>query len=122
MLEKKNLTTKNYIPQQQDIILIDFDPSLGHEITKRRPAIVMSNFGYSQLTGLVVVIPITHAKNNNLQKQGYFIPINTGKVDGFINPLQFFTYDYTRRNCKYVSMLDTKTFFELKKTVLDILS
>ncbi|WP_161943354.1 type II toxin-antitoxin system PemK/MazF family toxin, partial [Streptococcus suis] len=33
----------NYIPQKQDIIWIDFDPSLGKEIQKRRPALVVSS-------------------------------------------------------------------------------
>ncbi|WP_125567499.1 type II toxin-antitoxin system PemK/MazF family toxin [Companilactobacillus insicii] len=111
-----------YIPQQQDIVFIDFDPSLGQEITKRRPAVVMSNLGYSKLTGLVVIVPITHANNNNLQKEGYFIPYNSDKINGFINPLQFFTYDYKKRHCEYIDILDTKTFFELKKSIMNIIN
>ncbi|HEM5994394.1 TPA: type II toxin-antitoxin system PemK/MazF family toxin, partial [Streptococcus suis] len=43
----------NYIPQKQDIIWIDFDPSLGKEIQKRRPALVVSSHKYSQMTGFV---------------------------------------------------------------------
>ncbi|HEM6031064.1 TPA: type II toxin-antitoxin system PemK/MazF family toxin, partial [Streptococcus suis] len=50
----------NYIPQKQDIIWIDFDPSLGKEIQKRRPALVVSSHKYSQMTGFVAVCPITH--------------------------------------------------------------
>ncbi|WP_125591148.1 type II toxin-antitoxin system PemK/MazF family toxin [Companilactobacillus jidongensis] len=121
-MAKKSSTTNPYIPQQQDLIFINFDPSLGQEITKRRPAVVISNLGYSKLTGLVVVAPITHAHNNILQKQGYFIPINNNQINGFINPLQFATFDYKKRHCEYIGLLDTKTFFELKNTILEIIT
>lgn len=30
-----------YIPEKQDIIWLDFDPSVGREIQKRRPALVV---------------------------------------------------------------------------------
>ncbi len=48
----------------------------------------MSNVGYSQITGLVVIAPITHATNNRLKD--FFVPVVSDKVDGYINPLQFF--------------------------------
>lgn len=71
-MAKKSQKTNNYVPNQQDIIFIDFDPSISHEIRKRRPALVLSNQGYSRLTHLVVVSPITHANNNALRKSGFF--------------------------------------------------
>ncbi|MTW31059.1 type II toxin-antitoxin system PemK/MazF family toxin, partial [Streptococcus pneumoniae] len=45
----------DYIPEKQDIIWIDFDPSVGREIQKRRPAIVVSRREYSERTGFVAV-------------------------------------------------------------------
>ena len=59
-----------YIPDKGDIIILDFNPSSGAEIRKRRPAVVISNNKYSSLTGLVVVCPITHATNNRLKDTG----------------------------------------------------
>lgn len=121
-MAKKISTNNSYIPDQQDLILINFDPSLGQEIRKRRPAIVLSSKGYSKVTSLVVVSPITHAKNNRLRDEVFLIPVNSKKIDGYINPLQFFTYDYSMRNVKYIDMLDTPSFFELQKTVSNILN
>lgn len=48
-----------YTPKQGDIIWIDFDPSRGHEIRKRKPAVILSKNGYNELTNFVVVAPIT---------------------------------------------------------------
>lgn len=31
-----------YIPRQRDFVFINFDPSLGSEIKKRRPAVVVT--------------------------------------------------------------------------------
>ncbi|WP_416353789.1 type II toxin-antitoxin system PemK/MazF family toxin [Agrilactobacillus fermenti] len=111
-----------YIPEQQDIILIDFDPSLGHEIQKRRPALVMSNQGYSKLTSLVVVCPITHALHNQFRNTPFFIPINQDSIDGYINSLQFFSYDFRKRHAELLTVLDTPSFFQVKQTILDILN
>lgn len=49
---------------QGDIIMLDFDPSLGHEQKKHRPALVVSNGVYNQrCNGMAIVCPISHAKD-----------------------------------------------------------
>ncbi|MFG5379495.1 type II toxin-antitoxin system PemK/MazF family toxin, partial [Enterococcus faecalis] len=42
-----------YKPKQRDIVIIDFAPSKGYEIRKRRPALVMSKDKYNTSTNLV---------------------------------------------------------------------
>lgn len=51
--------SNDYTPKQGDIIIINFDPSSGREIKKKRPAIVVSTDNYSVVTGFVAVCPIT---------------------------------------------------------------
>ena len=36
------LYSKDQVPKQRDIILLNFDPQTGTEIKKRRPAVVLS--------------------------------------------------------------------------------
>lgn len=48
-----------YIPNQGDIVQLSFDPSTGKEITKRRPAFVISKRIFNEHTGFTVVAPIT---------------------------------------------------------------
>ena len=47
------------IPDRGDIILLSLDPTLGHEQTGFRPAVVLSPEMYNKASGLCLVCPIT---------------------------------------------------------------
>ena len=42
-----------------DLVLVNLDPTVGVEIKKTRPAIVVSNDSINQFSQLVVVVPLT---------------------------------------------------------------
>ena len=44
---------------QGDFIVVDFDPTRGHEPRERRPALVVSSFEYNVSTSMAIVCPIT---------------------------------------------------------------
>lgn len=88
-----------YVPKRQDIIWINFQPSESEEIRGRHPALVMSLPNFSLQTGLVMVMPITHAQNNRLKR--FFIPLHTKRIEGYINPLQIYTFSILRRHVEY---------------------
>jgi len=48
-----------YLPEQGDIVLLDFDPQAGHEQKGKRPALVVSNNTYNRFTNLALVCPVT---------------------------------------------------------------
>ena len=50
-----------YIPEQGDIIILDFDPQKGHGQKGRRPAYVASNRDFHRLTNLALVCPVTNS-------------------------------------------------------------
>ena len=90
----------DYVPEKGDIVLLDFSPSRGEEIAKRRPAVVLSTPGYYLTSGLVIVVPITHAANNRLRDT--FIPLKTdADVDGLINPFQVRSMSVKGRQVAY---------------------
>lgn len=66
----------NYISQKQDIIWIDFNPSKGKEIQKRRPALVISSDNYNKQTGFVAVCPITHGQQK-LKAKGLLVEVQS---------------------------------------------
>ena len=45
---------KKYIPERNEIIWLDFEPTKGKEIGKYRPALVLSSKAYNQQTGLLI--------------------------------------------------------------------
>jgi mRNA interferase MazF len=65
-----------YIPERNDIIWLDFNPTKGHDIGKYRPALVLSSREYNKKTGLLMCCPIstsirggaTEVPVNNLDK------------------------------------------------------
>lgn len=48
-----------YVPKKGDIIWLDFDPSGGHEVIKRRPAFVISREIFNVKVNMAIVAPIT---------------------------------------------------------------
>jgi len=48
-----------YIPERNDIIWLDFEPTKGKEVGKYRPALVLSSQAYNQQTGLLICCPIS---------------------------------------------------------------
>ena len=45
--------------KKYDIILVNYDPSVGTEMTKTRPSIIISSNIYNKLSNQVIVAPIT---------------------------------------------------------------
>lgn len=99
----------DYIPEKQDIIWLDFDPSVGRKIQKRRPALVVSRREYALQTGFVSVCPITHGQKH-LAEKGLLVPVSSDKVDGAVNPFQLYTFDFRMRNAQKITRMDTQRF------------
>lgn len=50
---------KQYVPDRNEIIWLDFEPPKGKEIGKYRPALVLSSRGYNEKTGLLICCPVS---------------------------------------------------------------
>jgi mRNA interferase MazF len=50
---------KQYTPQRNDIIWLDFEPTKGKGIGEYRPALVLSSHSYNQQSGLLICCPIS---------------------------------------------------------------
>ncbi len=49
----------DYIPDEGDIVWLDFDPQTGHEQSGNRPALVLSIKAYNEKQGLMLCCPMT---------------------------------------------------------------
>lgn len=88
----------NY-PCAGDIILLNFNPQSGHEIQKRRPALVISNDSFNRLTGMVMVCPITSTHHD--------LPLHiklddNTRTHGDILCEQLKSLDYSARNWAFL--------------------
>lgn len=59
MATTRRQQTKDGYPRRGEIYLTALDPTLGHEINKTRPALVIQNDLSNRLTGTIIVAPIT---------------------------------------------------------------
>lgn len=48
-----------YVPDEADIVWMNFTPQSGHEQAGRRPAVVLSPKAYNKRAGLLVCVPVT---------------------------------------------------------------
>ena len=46
-------------PRKGDIYLVNFDTTIGHEVKKKRPALIISNDIHNQYSPLVTVAPLS---------------------------------------------------------------
>ena len=88
-----------YVPNQGDIVMMDFDPQKGFEQRGRRPALVLSNKTYNQHCKLSIVCPITSAD----KKHPFHIPISIDAiVAGVILCDQVRSLDIMARHADYI--------------------
>ncbi|AQP53788.1 PemK family transcriptional regulator [Vagococcus penaei] len=94
--------TKPHIPHKGDIVWIDFDPSTGVEIKKRRPALVVSNYDFNLSTKFAIVCPITSTEKN------YPTRYNLAKdyqTKGQVVISQIKSLDYTQRHVEFIERI-----------------
>ncbi|MCL2086435.1 MAG: type II toxin-antitoxin system PemK/MazF family toxin [Oscillospiraceae bacterium] len=104
--------------QQGDIVIVNFDPTLGHEQAGRRPALVVSKGLYNQNTNQILVCPITsRAKPLPMR-----IKLDSRtKTQGFIMCDQIRTFDIDARKPKFAEKLPEDTLEKIKQTVSAII-
>jgi mRNA interferase MazF len=88
-----------YVPEAGDIVFIDFDPQVGHEQAKRRPALVLTDQRYNRASGLVVVCPVTSKR----KPYPFALPVKVDKVEGAILVDQLKSLDWAGREAQFHS-------------------
>ena len=92
--------------EQGDVIEVSFDPTLGHEPQKTRPAVVVSGYDFNNGSALTVVAPITSVDN------GFPLHVRIGESNdtlGFVCIEQLRSLDLVERNAKQIGSLDDDT-------------
>lgn len=103
------MINKHYIPEKGDIVWIDFDPSAGKEIQKRRPGVVVSRYDFNRATFFAVICPITSTVNKN--RIQFTLP-KENKINGQVVIAQLKSLDFKSRNIEFVEKLSE---VEIKK-------
>jgi mRNA-degrading endonuclease toxin of MazEF toxin-antitoxin module len=89
--------------EQGDLIVVDFNPTRGHEPQNERPALVVSNGDYNSSTSMTIVCPITSTDS------GFYLhePIPDGyPVSGVVVMEQVRAMDLNARKARKVGHFD----------------
>ena len=90
----------NYSPDRGDIIWISLDPTLGRELQKRRPALILTPKAYNLKTSLALIVPITS------KVKGYSfevaLPIDL-PIQGVILTDQIRSIDWRSRDAQFIT-------------------
>jgi mRNA interferase MazF len=92
-----------YVPEAGHIVMMDFDPQVGREQAKRRPALVLTDQRYNQASGLAVVCPLTSKR----KPYPFALPITLDRVEGAVLVDQLKSMDWAGRKAEFHSRADT---------------
>jgi len=106
------------VPDPGDIILLSFDPTLGHEQAGFRPAVVLSPEIYNKASGLCLVCPVTTSI------KGYPFEVNLDgakKTSGVALADQVRSIDWQARKIKIVDSISTTSLTTILAKVKPLL-
>lgn len=103
---------EKYIPEQGDLVWIDFDPQIGREQAGRRPALILSPAFYNRI-GLALMCPITS------REKGYpfEVKVQSIKIKGVILADQVKSIDWQERNIRYIDKVSKEVLIEVKQKI-----
>lgn len=100
--------------EQGDVIEVSFDPTIGHEPQKTRPAVVVSGYDFNTNSSLTVVAPITSVDS------GYPLHVrieNNDAIKGFVCVEQLRSIDLISRQAKHIGSLDDSTMMAIMSRI-----
>jgi mRNA interferase MazF len=107
----------SYVPDAGDIVMMDFDPQVGREQAKRRPALVLTDQRYNRASGLAVVCPLTSKR----KPYPFALPITIDKVEGAVLVDQLKSMDWIARQAKFHSTAEPASVSKVRQYVAVLL-
>jgi mRNA interferase MazF len=107
-----------YIPEQYDLIWINFNPAHGNEQKGRRPALVLSDYSFNKTTGMAFLCPISSVFKKHLLNT----TIISQKINGQILVYQTKSLDWMSRKITFIEKADKDVVDDVKAKLSVILN
>jgi mRNA interferase MazF len=105
---------KQCIPEQNDIVWLDFDPVKGKEIGKYCPALVLSSKEYNKASGLLICCPIS----TSIRGQKTEIPVKNLEQPSVVASNLIQTLSWKDRRVKFIKKAENNIF---EKVILSLI-
>ncbi|MCL2528014.1 MAG: type II toxin-antitoxin system PemK/MazF family toxin [Defluviitaleaceae bacterium] len=100
-------------PKQGDIIKINLSPTRGHEQSGFRPALIINNFSFSQVSNMVLICPIT----STYRESPLHVPLEGMATTGFIMCDQIKAVDLKNRKYTIVEAICDDILWEVSDII-----
>ena len=107
-----------YVPETGDIVMMDFDPQVGREQAKRRPALVLTDQRYNRASGLAVVCPLTSKR----KPYPFALPVTVDQIEGAVLVDQLKSLDWTGRKAEFHSKADRALVSKVRQYIAVLLA
>lgn len=107
----------NYVPDEGDIVWLNFTPQSGHEQAGRRPAVVLSPKAYNNRAGLLVCVPIT----NQIKGYPFEVVLEGGGATGAALADQVKSLDWRTREAERKGKTSPTELAEIKAKIKALL-
>ncbi|WP_033070139.1 type II toxin-antitoxin system PemK/MazF family toxin [Thalassospira australica] len=97
------MAAQTYVPERNDIIWLDFEPTKGKEIGKYRPALVLSSKSYNRQTGLLMCCPISTSIRGGATE----VPVENLDQPSVVAASLIQTLSWKDRKAKFIAQAET---------------
>ena len=100
----------NYIPKQGDVVLLNLNPTKGHEQQGFRPGIVVSTNAFNKYTKMAIICPIT---SNEKDFPTHYLLKSTIKIHGSVLCEHTRSIDYESRKLRFVEKVSDEELISI---------
>jgi len=113
------VSKRTYFPGRGDLVEMNFQPAVGREIDKRRPAIVLSPLEYNRRSGICLAVPIS----TDLTPGPFWLPMPAGYVSlpSLILCDYLKSFDYRERGVTFIRRVTDELVDQILGIVLDLI-
>ncbi|WP_440705161.1 type II toxin-antitoxin system PemK/MazF family toxin [Cysteiniphilum sp. E12A11] len=109
--------TKQYIPERNDIVWLDFEPTKGKEICKYRPAFVLSSKEYNSKTATLICCPVS----TSIRGAATEVPINNIDKPSVVASSIVQTLSWKDRKCQFITKAEKGVFEDVILRLLPLI-
>lgn len=109
--------TKQYIPERNDIVWLDFEPTKGREIGKYRPAFVLSAKEYNSKTATIICCPVSTSIRGGATE----VPINNIDSPSVVAASIVQTLSWKDRKCRFIAKAEQGVFKDVVLRLLPLI-
>ena len=112
-----NGMTKQYTPERNDIVWLDFEPTKGKEIGKYRPAFVLSSKEYNSKTATLICCPVSTFIRGGATE----VPINNIDNPSVVASSIVQTLSWKDRKCQFITKAEKDVFKDVILRLLPLI-